>query len=83
MLVGITEVQVKVDSKGRISLPPELREEIGDLVIIKKTPEGILLQRSQKRDFLEEFKKTIISEPPRTGKPENWSPRKMKEIWSS
>jgi len=77
------DVQVKVDSKGRISLPPELREEIGDLVVVKKTPEGILLQRSQKRDFLEEFKRMIISEPPRTGKPENWQPRKMKEIWGS
>lgn len=77
------DVQVKVDSKGRISLPPELREEVGDIVIVKKTREGILLQRSQKRDFLEEFRKIITSEPPRTGKPENWSPRKMKEIWGS
>jgi bifunctional DNA-binding transcriptional regulator/antitoxin component of YhaV-PrlF toxin-antitoxin module len=83
MLVGIMDVQVKVDSKGRISLPPELREEVGDIVIVKKTREGILLQRSQKRDFLEEFRKIITSEPPRTGKPENWSPRKMKEIWGS
>jgi DNA-binding transcriptional regulator/RsmH inhibitor MraZ len=30
------QVNVKVDSKGRICIPPEIREEIGDTVTIKK-----------------------------------------------
>jgi bifunctional DNA-binding transcriptional regulator/antitoxin component of YhaV-PrlF toxin-antitoxin module len=29
---------VKVDSKGRICIPAEIREEIGDIATIKKTP---------------------------------------------
>jgi len=32
-------------------------------------------------NFIEEFRKIIASEPPRTGKPENWPPSKMKAIW--
>lgn len=77
------EVQLKVDSKGRICLPSEMREEIGDVVVAKRTPKGILIQPSHRKDFLEEFRKTITSEPERTGEPENWPPKKMKDIWSS
>jgi len=73
--------QLKVDSKGRICLPPELREEVGDIVILKKTSEGYIIMPSKHVDFFEEFRKTITSDPARTGKPENWSPSKMKSIW--
>ncbi|MBW1932304.1 MAG: hypothetical protein JRI56_04640 [Deltaproteobacteria bacterium] len=75
------EVRLKVDSKGRICLPPEFREEVGDAVVVRRTPKGLLIQRSMKVDFLEEFRKAITSEPKRTGEPENWPPERMKGIW--
>ena len=77
------EVELNVDSKGRISLPPEFREELGDTVVATKTPEGLLLKPGRKADFFEEFKRAITSEPKRTGKPENWPPKKMKAIWGT
>jgi len=75
------EVRLKVDSKGRICIPLELREEIGDAVVLKKTPEGLVIIPGKPIDFIEEFRKTIASEPSRTGKPENWPPSKMKAVW--
>ena len=80
---GIVGTTLKVDSKGRICLPPELRDEVGDVVIIERTPEGLLILPGEKVDFVEMFKRMIASEPPRTGDPENWPPMRMKEIWSS
>jgi len=79
--VGKMEQIVKVDSKGRICIPAEIRAEIGDTALIKKTPRGYLLLPGKQKDFLEEFKKLITSEPHRTGKPECWPPEKMKAIW--
>jgi AbrB family looped-hinge helix DNA binding protein len=77
-----TEATAKVDSKGRICIPAEIREEIGNIVTFKKTPEGILLLPGKRRDAVEELRKIINSKHRRTGKPENWSPEKMKSIWS-
>ena len=77
------EVQVKVDSKGRLCIPADIREQIGDMAILKKTDEGFLIMSGKPRDFIEEFRKLIASEPPRTGKPENWPPSKMKAVWST
>ncbi|MEM2889597.1 MAG: hypothetical protein QXR42_09045 [Candidatus Bathyarchaeia archaeon] len=76
-------VHLKIDSKGRLYIPPEIREQIGDNAILKKTSEGFLLMPGQSTNFLDEFRKIIASEPIRTGKPENWSPSKMKSIWST
>jgi bifunctional DNA-binding transcriptional regulator/antitoxin component of YhaV-PrlF toxin-antitoxin module len=78
----LEQVHLKIDSKGRLCIPPEIREEIGDTAILKKTSEGYLLIPGEPTDFLEEFRKIITSKPRRTGKPENWSPAKMKAIWS-
>jgi bifunctional DNA-binding transcriptional regulator/antitoxin component of YhaV-PrlF toxin-antitoxin module len=78
----LEETQLKIDSKGRLCIPPEIREQIGDTAILKKTDEGFLIMPGQPRSFLDEFRKVIASEPPRTGKPENWPPSKMKAIWS-
>jgi len=64
-------------------IPPELREEMGDFVIIRKTSEGFIVVPGRPKDFLEEFRETIASDPPRTGKPENWRPSKMKAIWET
>ena len=69
-----------MDSKGRILLPREVREELGDVVILERAEGGFVLRRGSSRDFLEEFKRVITAEPPRTGEPENWLPSKMKKI---
>jgi DNA-binding transcriptional regulator/RsmH inhibitor MraZ len=77
------EVELKLDSKGRICLPPDIRAEMGDTVIATRTPKGILITAGRKKEFIEEFNKTITTEPKRTGEPENWPPEKMKDIWVS
>ncbi|MFQ6094860.1 MAG: AbrB/MazE/SpoVT family DNA-binding domain-containing protein [Candidatus Bathyarchaeia archaeon] len=75
------DLRLKVDSKGRICIPLELRKEIGDVVILRRTPEGFIIVPGKPVDFIEEFRKTVTSEPPRTGKPENWPPSRMKAMW--
>lgn len=74
-------MEVRVDSKGRICLPSEFREELGEVFAIKKIQSGLLLIPGKPKDFLEEFRKIVTTEPTRTGKPENWSPSRMKGIW--
>jgi len=74
------ETVVKVDSKGRICIPPEFREELGGMIILRKTRKGILLSPGEDRDFMDEFRKVMLSEPRRTGIPENPPARKMKSI---
>jgi len=78
--VGSLKYRLKVDFKGRILLPREIRDELGDIVVIEKTDDSFILKRGELIDFLKEFKRIITSEPPRTGRPENWSPSKMKKI---
>jgi bifunctional DNA-binding transcriptional regulator/antitoxin component of YhaV-PrlF toxin-antitoxin module len=81
-IVGNMEhVTVKVDSKGRICIPAEIREEIGDVATIKKTKEGYLIVPGKREDFLEEFQKLISSQPRRKGKPKLASPEEMKSTW--
>lgn len=79
-------VEVKIDSKGRIVVPPEIRRDLslnsGDTVLIAKTEEGIVLAPGKKLDFMGNFKEIIASSPKRTGKPENWPPSRMKRIWA-
>jgi len=75
--------RLKVDSKGRIRLPREVREEVGDIVILEKTENGFVLRSGELVDFLKEFREVIVSVPPRTGEPENWPPSRMKAIWRS
>ena len=72
---------VKIDSKGRICIPAEIREVLGDTVTIKKTPDDILLIPGKREDFLEEFKKLITSEPKLKGKPKLATPEEMKSVW--
>jgi AbrB family looped-hinge helix DNA binding protein len=75
------QVNVKVDSKGRIYIPAKIRTEIGASVTIKRVPEGFLLIPSQKEDSTDKLRKIIHSKHERTGKPQQWSPEKMKSIW--
>ena len=75
------EVELKMDAKGRICLPPDIREEMGDTVIATRTPKGILITAGKRKGFIEEFNRVIATEPKRTGEPENWPPEKMKDVW--
>jgi AbrB family looped-hinge helix DNA binding protein len=79
---NMEQATVKVDAKGRICIPAEIRGEIGDAVIFKKTPQGYLLVPGKQRDAHERLVQIINSKHRRTGKPENWSPEKMKSIWN-
>ena len=75
------DVTLKVDSKGRLCIPAEIREEIGDAATLKKTPEGYLIIPGKKADFLEEFNRIISSPPKRKGKPKLATPEEMKVVW--
>ena len=82
VVVGkLEQINLKIDSKGRLCIPAEIREEIGDTATLKKTSEGYLIIPGKREDFLEEFRKVITSEPRRTGKPKLVSPEEMKTIW--
>ncbi|MCW3996415.1 MAG: hypothetical protein NWE98_09765 [Candidatus Bathyarchaeota archaeon] len=72
---------VKVDSKGRICIPARIRDKIGEIAVIKITPQGILIIPGKKEDFIEAFNKTITSEPKRKGKPKLATPKEMKSTW--
>jgi AbrB family looped-hinge helix DNA binding protein len=74
------EVQLKVDSKGRVCIPAEIREEIGNVAILKK-PNGYLILPGKRENFLDEFKRIINTRPRRRGKPKLLSPEEMKAIW--
>jgi bifunctional DNA-binding transcriptional regulator/antitoxin component of YhaV-PrlF toxin-antitoxin module len=75
------QVTVKIDSKGRMCIPVEMREEIGVTATLKKTPQGFLIIPGKREDFLEEFKKLITSEPKLKGKPKLATPEEMKSVW--
>ena len=50
-------VNLKIDSKGRLCVPAEIREEIGDTAIMKKTPQGFLIIPGKPENFIEFFNK--------------------------
>jgi DNA-binding transcriptional regulator/RsmH inhibitor MraZ len=75
------QVSLKVDLKGRIRIPAEFREEIGDAAIMKRTTEGFLIIPGKPENFIESFNKIITSEPKRKGKPKLATPEQMKAIW--
>jgi bifunctional DNA-binding transcriptional regulator/antitoxin component of YhaV-PrlF toxin-antitoxin module len=74
-------VTVKVDSKGRICIPAEMRDKIGKIAVIKNTPQGILITPGKREDFIKAFNKLITSEPKRKGKPKLATPKEMKSVW--
>ncbi len=81
-------VLAKVDSKGRVSLPREIREILGETVELKPVGrEKVMLSRaaksiSKKTRMGDDFAKLLDEEPRRTGKPENPNPSKMKSLWN-
>jgi len=74
-------MELKLDSKGRLCIPAEIREEIGSTAVLKKTSKGYLLIPGKQENFMEEFRKVVTSEPRRRGKPKHPSPEEMKSIW--
>ncbi|MGI0086223.1 MAG: AbrB/MazE/SpoVT family DNA-binding domain-containing protein [Nitrososphaerales archaeon] len=79
----------KVDSKGRLSLPREIRELLGDIVELKPVGrEKVLISKAKKsriskgRYGTDNLSRLFDTEPRRTGKPENPSPSEMKSIWN-
>jgi bifunctional DNA-binding transcriptional regulator/antitoxin component of YhaV-PrlF toxin-antitoxin module len=77
----VDDITLKVDSKGRICLPAEIRKELGNVVILKKTSKGYLLIPDKQAKFQEEFRALIHRKHRRTGKPAFSSPSEMKKIW--
>jgi DNA-binding transcriptional regulator/RsmH inhibitor MraZ len=75
------QVTLKIDSKGRLCIPAEYREEIGNAAVMKKTAEGFLIVPGKKEEFIESFNKMITSEPKRKGKPRLATPEQMKSVW--
>lgn len=75
----------KVDSKGRLSLPREMHEALGDVVELKQVgKEKVLLSKAKKGKIprTDNISKLLDAEPRRTGKPENPAPDEMKSIWN-
>jgi bifunctional DNA-binding transcriptional regulator/antitoxin component of YhaV-PrlF toxin-antitoxin module len=78
----------KVDSKGRVSLPREIQDIVGNMVEI--TPVGkdsAIIQRAKrpgggKKNKMREFAKLLDKDPRRTGNPQNPSTDEMKSIWN-
>jgi len=76
----MSELIAKIDSKGRLVIPEGLRENLGKMVVVKKTQEGILLRPAKGR--VDRLQAIMDSIPRRTAKPENPRPEKMKRIWN-
>ena len=86
-MVGRTILTLaRVDSKGRVSLPREMHEIVGDVVEIKPVgKQSILIERARnpkRRKEVASLAKLLDKEPRRTGKPQNPSPDEMKSIWN-
>jgi AbrB family looped-hinge helix DNA binding protein len=76
----MSELIAKVDSKGRVVIPEGLREDLGQVVVVKKTDEGILLRPVKGKP--NNLERILDFEPRRTARPENPRPEEMKKIWN-
>lgn len=78
----------KVDHKGRVSLPREIHEILGDEVELRPLGKTrVLLTRADKgtkkmNKRSNDLVRLLDKQPKRTGRPENPSPEKMKSIWN-
>ena len=52
-VTNATEVIAKIDSKSRICIPAEIREQIGNSVTLKRPPKGFLLLPGKHLDAVE------------------------------
>ena len=78
----VKKIKVNIDAEGKLTLPPEIRKELGDTLTLKKTPKGYLLT-SKGYIANEELRKIINSKHRRTGKPKLATPEEMKSIWKT
>ncbi len=76
----MSELIARIDSKGRLVIPEGLRDDLGQLVVVKKTDEGILLRPTKGKTG--KLEKILDSKPRRIGKPENPKPKEMKMVWN-
>ncbi len=75
-------LEEKADDPLKVAEKPGLKE--GDTVVFQEGDNGsFIIKLGKKEDFDEWFRKLILAEPRRTGKPENWSPAKMKRTWKT
>ena len=86
-MTTVDSSSAKVDSKGRILLPPSLRDELGlepgDVVSLRRTKGAVLVTMGGKNDYMSKFKRMLVTPPTRRGKPLNPSPSRMKRIWKT
>ncbi|GBC74829.1 hypothetical protein HRbin06_00136 [archaeon HR06] len=54
--------RLRVDSKGRIHLPREVRDEVGDVIILERAEEGFIIKSGESVNFLDEFRKIMASD---------------------
>ncbi len=47
--VAMKKITVKIDAEGFMTLPEELRKELGDYITLKKTPQGYLMLPAKTR----------------------------------
>jgi len=77
-------IKVKVDGRGRITIPNEIRDDLGietntDLILKRRESEVVLLKPLSSEEFIRqahEFMKEIEA-----SKVERLDPLKVKEIW--
>ena len=72
-----------LDERGRVVLPREIVDELGvgrgDMVVFERSGGNYVVKgTSGGKRRLEEV---MDWNPPRDGKPENVTPREMKEVW--
>jgi len=86
-MTSVDASSAKIDSKGRILLPPALRSELdlepGDTVSLRKTREGVIVTRGGGTDYISRLRQMLETSPSRLGKPSNPTPSKMKRIWKT
>lgn len=86
-MTSVGSSSVKVDSKGRILLPPALRGELdlepGDTVSIRKVKTGVVVTRGARPDYMSKLRLMLETPPHRLGKPLNPAPSKMKKVWKT
>jgi len=75
----LSELIARIYAKGRLVIPEGLREDLGQVVVVKKTEEGILLRPTKAKTS--KLERILDAKPRRTAKPENPKPEEMKLAW--
>ena len=74
-----------LDERGRVVLPREIVDELGvgrgDMVVFERSDGNYVVKGTSRGD--RRLEEVMDWNPPRDGKPENVTPREMKEVWKS